>query len=870
VTVVVLVLAGLSGGDRAAAEIIKIIRDTWDIPHVFADTDAGAFYGAGYATAADRMYQMHRARRAIQGRLAELVGPMGAGGQTTVQQDTNLRHRAFYSAALRRAAGLDAETRRLLQAYCDGVNRYIELHPDQLLYLFEGEVPEPWTPADCLAVWDRIADFFSGFPSEESRLLHQFEDLVRQFGEEEAIRQMTPSPIFDEEAAVVKRPDVPQETIDAMEEYARRFAECPEGRTPPPVPSTLTDVKPVPKFSHAWVVGGSRTTTGAAVLNSDPQTQISAPSIWYEIHMRGATFNARGVGIAGCPTYLIGWNTHIAWGLTALGADQADLFRLKMVAPNRYEYDGQEYDIELSQQQIMVKGAAPVPITVKTTHIGPVVTTLVQDVDPGEEYVLRAIPQWDLDRHSAQAGVGMIRAADAASFFEAAKQWRGPSANCVFGDRDGHIGYTVLAAIPTRSPCSPLAGMIAQDGSSSRYDWIETVPFDVLPHVFDPADGALVSGNHLPIGSWYPVPIRAGTGSTGDTERSWRLRERLVDVAPPVFTPEEVLDVHYESTNPARRAVVRAGIHLIDVQGVQLSRSAGAAMVKLRGWYGAGAQSIVTEEGQAIAYHLGLSFRENDAPNLVPIYGGGANGLCYFLKTLEARLDGDPQAVLDPDEIAYIDQSLARGYDVASANYGRDPDEWDQRFAAGPGTAIVGFFTTLEGFGGMDRTKDRSFPGLSNVDGGTIWSQKAQSFSQWVNLGEVDSSLALQPVGVSENPESPFFADQGPTWVSGPLRAAPLNEQRVEEIGRSTEFLEFGGGCVRSPEWVCDADVDGNGAVNPIDVGLVQAAFCSAGECPADALCQYDLDCNAAINPVDAGLVQSLFGECDAPRDVCP
>jgi plastocyanin len=76
--------------------------------------------------------------------------------------------------------------------------------------------------------------------------------------------------------------------------------------------------------------------------------------------------------------------------------------------------------------------------------------------------------------------------------------------------------------------------------------------------------------------------------------------------------------------------------------------------------------------------------------------------------------------------------------------------------------------------------------------------------------------------------------------------------------------------CVRSPEWGCDGDVDGNGVVNPVDVGLVQAAFCGLGQCDEDDLCQYDLDCNDAINPVDVGLVQSLFGTCDPPRDVCP
>ncbi len=52
----------------------EILRDTWGIPHVFADTDAGAFYGLGYATAEDRAFQMTYSLRIIQGRLAEVVG----------------------------------------------------------------------------------------------------------------------------------------------------------------------------------------------------------------------------------------------------------------------------------------------------------------------------------------------------------------------------------------------------------------------------------------------------------------------------------------------------------------------------------------------------------------------------------------------------------------------------------------------------------------------------------------------------------------------------------------------------------------------------------------------------------------------------
>jgi hypothetical protein len=76
-----------------------------------------------------------------------------------------------------------------------------------------------------------------------------------------------------------------------------------------------------------------------------------------------------------------------------------------------------------------------------------------------------------------------------------------------------------------------------------------------------------------------------------------------------------------------------------------------------------------------------------------------------------------------------------------------------------------------------------------------------------------------------------------------------------------------GGGCVRNPAWLCDGDVDGDGQVNPVDAGLVQAAF---GATKEQALCNYDLDCDGQINPVDAGIVQSLFGMCEQPRLTCP
>ena len=82
------------------------------------------------------------------------------------------------------------------------------------------------------------------------------------------------------------------------------------------------------------------------------------------------------------------------------------------------------------------------------------------------------------------------------------------------------------------------------------------------------------------------------------------------------------------------------------------------------------------------------------------------------------------------------------------------------------------------------------------------------------------------------------------------------------------EITVEAGGCKRDPEWQCDGDVDGDGQVNPVDSGLVQAAFGSADE---EDLCNYDLDCDGQINPVDLSeLTATAATETHYRRDERP
>ena len=180
------------------------------------------------------------------------------------------------------------------------------------------------------------------------------------------------------------------------------------------------------------------------------------------------------------------------------------------------------------------------------------------------------------------------------------------------------------------------------------------------------------------------------------------------------------------------------------------------------------------------------------------------------------------------------------------------------------GTNVDGLIIKIDGAAGMVR---------DYING----TSRAVITDRWVELVTVvffDSTSAWG--------RHSFFYDGEPLYLGeawgcqGVICAPPTESTALDLYANFSTSIYYDdlslvvGGCSRDPGWLCDGDVDGDGQVNPVDAGLVQAVFCAPGDCTPDALCNYDLDCDGQINPVDSGIVQSLFGTCDAPRGVCP
>jgi penicillin amidase len=760
---------------------VELLRDKWGTPHVFADTDQGAMYGLGYAAAQDRGFQMHYFLRTIQGRLSEVLGvvdkrKVGAvGPNNTVEHDRLMRVFGFAAAAEEVVSHLDAETRELLLAYSAGVNDYFEQNADREHYLFKhlGLEREPWTPVDCVLSWWHFGQFFAKNGLRDHPGLSKPER-----------RGRGPRIVVDDEAAVVRREDVTDQWIAQVDQWLEKMKLAPQAPNGPQDPD--------PKFSHAWVISGAKTSTGSALLVSDPQTPVWNPSMLYEFHAQGATFNARGVGVAGSPIILIGFNEHVAWGITALGADQADLFILKTddAHTDQYQVDGQWLDMHLRREIIRVRDEEPREVTVRETIFGPVVSDLVWRNPAGQQVALSRVPMVETDRETTVAALGMLRAKSCEQFAAALPDWRFPTANCVFGDADGNIGYWSLGALPVRSTLTGSDGSHAQDGSTRRGMWQAMIPYQFLPHCLNPKRGYLVTANHRTIQSFYRVPFGNMTGSAGDTDRGLRIKQRIQEHLDEhsCFTPEDVLAIQYDSVNVWKREIIRLGYKALKENPDGLSRNAREALRYLREWYAEGAQTDMNVPGTELVNEMSVIFRGN-VSTLVSKYGGGVSGLALFAKTVRARDAADPDRIVPKEERTFVDTVLDQAWRRSLTKYGDDVTKWNDFARAALCTQKLIYMESLDGFPGLDSQYDVTLPLLTTIDGATVLSQRAQAYTQFVTMHDPDQSKTILPIGSSDDPRSPFRFSTYGDWSQGKLNPAPLSRAAVDALTATRESL---------------------------------------------------------------------------------
>ena len=123
-------VAGTAAPGSAAAVLsvpgagaVRIVRDEYGVPHIFASTARALFYGEGYAVAQDRLWQAEQLRLTGTGTVAAVYR---FGGPGSVPGDLNFREYTGGQAHLRALVrALPAPAQVAVQAFCEGMNSWI-------------------------------------------------------------------------------------------------------------------------------------------------------------------------------------------------------------------------------------------------------------------------------------------------------------------------------------------------------------------------------------------------------------------------------------------------------------------------------------------------------------------------------------------------------------------------------------------------------------------------------------------------------------------------------------------------------------------------------------------------------------------------
>ncbi len=470
---------------------VRVVFDERRVPHIFADDPIDAAFAQGYLMARDRLWQMDMVIRAISGRLSEVLG------ESTLEYDRQMRR---YGMA--RSAAEDYESMRhfpfdhgLAMAYADGVNAWLaKLRPRDYPIEFKllGYAPQNWEASHLNLVQKYMAMdlcFRSDDLAASNALKLLGEDRFNFLFPEWNPRQ---SPVIPEDVAWTFEPI----HLDSLAETSRISQFLPYLG----IPGSDDRIG-----SNNWAVSGKRTERGFPILANDPHLSLNLPSIWYELQVHTPEFNAYGVTLPCLPGIIIGFNQDMAWGLTNVGHDVLDFYRIDWQDSSKTHYllDGEARPVEAVSERIFVKGRAePVTEVVLYTHWGPVV-----EAYSGEEHPDMAM-RWL--GHMSQEGqtkstlgvfYDLMRGKGYDDYDRALKDYPYPAQNFALASRAGDVALKVAGIFPLRKPGQ---GRFIQDGSRSDGAWQGYIPYDQIPQVRNPERGWVSSANQHSTGPSYP------------------------------------------------------------------------------------------------------------------------------------------------------------------------------------------------------------------------------------------------------------------------------------------------------------------------------------------------------------------------------
>ncbi|MGH8177592.1 MAG: penicillin acylase family protein [Steroidobacter sp.] len=506
---------------QAQARNVTIVRDDWGIPHVHGKTDADAVFGLMYAQAEDDFNRVETNFLLSQGRLAE------AEGEKEIWRDLRMRLFIDPDDMKARYDGSPDWLKRLMNAWADGLNYYLQTHPQV-----------------------------------KPRVIARFEPWMALTFSEGSIGG-----------------DIERVSLPELESFY--------GGKAPAVQRTAADATGLqqlePTGSNGFAIAPSNSASKHALLWINPHTPFFFRA---EAQARSDEgLNAYGAITWGQFFIYQGFNEHAGWMHTSSGVDNIDEY-LETVTQRQsgfvYKYgDGER---PLRARKVMVRyrtadGVAQREFVVYRSHHGPI----VREVD--SKWVSVRLME-DPVNALTQSWL-RTKAKSLQEFRQIMNLHTNSSNNTVFADSQGDIAYFHANYIPKRDQKFDWTKPV--DGSDPATEWQGVHTVDEAPNVFNPEGGWLYNTNNSPWSAAgadspkqkdYPSYVDRGPENPRGVH-AIRMLSRKKD-----FTPETLVAAAFDRQMPALETLIPPLIraHATLATSDPLHLKLAAQIAELRNW----------------------------------------------------------------------------------------------------------------------------------------------------------------------------------------------------------------------------------------------------------------------------------------------
>ncbi len=417
---------------EAHANNVEIITDQWGIPHIYGKTDADAVFGLMYLQCQQNFERVERNYLEVFGRLAEV------DGEEAVLDDLQMQLIYDSVAAKKDFENSPAWLKKLMHAFADGVNFYLQKHPKIKPAVFKRF--QPWFP---LMYTDGSisATQFGGITLADTKSLYTPNDLGK----------IVPKENLYDEGRVIK----------------------------------LTG-------SNGFAIGPSRTASKNAILYINPHVTFYFRT---EVHL----VSEEGLNVYGAATWgnffvYQGFNEFCGWMHTSSYADVADVYAEKIVRRNdSVFYNYNDKLLPASKKHITIRYKKNGTIEEKNftgwyTHHGPVMGS--------RNGSWLSLKERNRSLDALMQSWLRTKANGYADFKKVMELKANNSNNTVFAAAGGNIAYWHGNFMPKRNTKFDWDAPV--DGSTTATEWNGTHALNEIVQVHNPATGWIQNCNSTP------------------------------------------------------------------------------------------------------------------------------------------------------------------------------------------------------------------------------------------------------------------------------------------------------------------------------------------------------------------------------------